>query len=267
VGPGFESRSDHHFSSLLKSLDIAFVLPSGHDATMNAKHAPKEPAPKTGNEFWSHSVFTLLRNYFITGILVTAPLAITIYLTYIFFHFIDSQVSGILPHEVYGAVQGLATIPGLGIVSALVFFIFVGWLATNFLGRFLIRLSDYIMHRVPIINTLYKSTKQVFETLIGSQAQAFREVVMIEYPRKGSWTLGFVTGFTKGEIQDATPEDLINIFVPTSPSPANGFLLFIPRSELIPLKMSVDEGIKMVISMGIITPDNNKQIEKPQETV
>ena len=227
---------------------------------MSENHKPENPviAKVKGAQ---RSFITLLRNYFITGVLVTAPLTITIYLTYVLFHFIDTQVSAILPGELHDDIYGRATIPGIGILIALGFFISVGWLATNFLGRMLIRISEYILDRVPIIRALYKSVKQLLETLIGSQAQAFREVVMIEYPRKGSWTLGFVTGFVEGEIQDATPEDLINVFVPTAPSPVNGFLLFVPRSEILPLKMTVDEGIKMVISMGIITPEIKEQIE------
>lgn len=189
-----------------------------------------------------------MRSYFLTGILVTAPLTITVYLTFVVFHFVDTQVSNILPGQLYNGL------PGLGILIALSFFITVGWFATNFMGRLVIRISEYIVHRVPIINTLYKSVKQVFETLMGSQAQAFREVVLIEYPRKGCWTLGFVTGFYEGEIQQAAPDDLVTVFVPTAPSPVNGFLLFVPRKDMIPMQMTVDEGIKMIISVGIITP-------------
>lgn len=204
------------------------------------------------------SLLKRLRSYLFAGILVTAPITLTIYLTYLFLTFVDRQVANILPEELYNQLYGRTMFPGVGVLIAVLFFIVVGWLATNFLGRMLVRASEYIVARVPVINTLYKSVKQLFETLIGSQAQAFREVVMIEYPRKGTWTLGFVTGFTEGEVQDVTPEDLINVFVPTAPSPVNGFLLFVPRNEMIPLKMSVEEGIKMVISMGIITPEPPK---------
>lgn len=198
------------------------------------------------------------RRYFLTGILVTAPVSITIYLTYVFLSAVDTQVARILPQEWYNALYGGATVPGLGIVIALVFFTLIGWLATNFMGRLIIQASEYILHRVPLIGALYKGVKQVFETVIGTQAQAFREVVLLEYPRPGSWTLGFVTGPVDPEIQGYTGQDMLSIFVPTAPSPVNGFLLFIPRKDVVPLQMSVEDGIKMVVSIGMIAPPAKK---------
>lgn len=200
------------------------------------------------------SIMRRLRGYLLAGVLLTAPITLTVYLTYIFLTFVDAQVAGILPLELYESYYAHTAVPGAGLLIALAFFIMIGWFATNFLGRSFIRVSEYIVNRLPVINVLYKSVKQLIETLVGSQSQAFREVVMIEYPRKGTWTLGFVTGFTEGEIQDIAEDDLINVFVPTAPSPVNGFLLFVPRHEMVHLNMSVEDGIKMVISMGIITP-------------
>lgn len=205
------------------------------------------------------SLMARLRGYFLAGILVTAPISITIYLTWIFLTFIDGRVAAFLPEEGYNALHGATTIPGAGLIIAIVFFIVIGWFATNFLGRLVGRISEYILDRVPVINTVYKALKQVFETIIGSQAQAFREVVLIEYPRAGTWTLGFVTGVPEGEIQNvAKGSELINVFVPTAPSPVNGFLLFVPKKDIIPLKMTVEDGIKMVVSVGIITSGNGK---------
>jgi uncharacterized membrane protein len=203
---------------------------------------------------YKRGIMARLRRYFLTGILVTAPIGITIYLTWVFLTFIDTRVTALFPADQYGTLYTIKGIPGIGVIVALVFFLVVGWFATNFLGRMVVRFSDYIFYRVPVIGTVYKSVKQVFETLIGSQAQAFREVVMVEFPREGVWTLGFITGVTEGEIQGAMTEELVNVFVPTAPSPVNGFLLFVPRNRIIPLKMAVDEGIKMVVSMGIIQP-------------
>lgn len=200
------------------------------------------------------SVSARLRRYFLTGILVTAPISLTIYLTYVFLNFVDSQVSRVLPGEWYQALYGRTTIPGLGIVIALVFFTVVGWFATNFMGRMIIRISEYVVHRVPVINTVYKGLKQVFETVIGAQAQAFREAVMIEYPRKGVWAIGFVTGVSRGEVQRLTEDDVVNVFLPTTPNPTSGFLLLIPKKDLVTLEMSVDDAIKMIISGGILTP-------------
>lgn len=207
------------------------------------------------------SLAVRLRGYFFTGVLVTAPITITVYLTYVFFTFVDSKVSGILPQNLYSSFYGHATVPGLGIVLALIFFIIVGWFATNFMGRLLIRASEYIVHRVPVVNTIYKAIKQVFETVIGSQAQAFREAVMFEFPRKGIWVIGFVTGVTKGEIQRMTDDEVVNVFFPTTPNPTSGFLLFVPRQDLVVLDMSVDDAIKMVISGGILTPPDKIPLE------
>lgn len=202
-----------------------------------------------------------LRGYFLAGILVAAPISITIYLTYIFFNFVDSTVAKILPKESYEGVYGTTTIPGLGILIAIVFFIFVGWFATNFFGRLFIRASEYIVNRMPIIRTLYNATKQIFETVMASKSQAFREPVMLEYPRVGVWSIGFVTGRTEGEVQRITENETINVFVPTTPNPTSGYLLFVPKKELKYLDMSVEEAIKLVVSAGIITPPDPVEIE------
>lgn len=199
----------------------------------------------------SRLVVRQLRRYFLTGILVTAPIAITLYLAWSVLVFMDRQVAKILPGDWQYAVFGETVFPGIGLVLTILFFIAAGWFATNFLGKAIVSLSEYIVQKMPGINTLYKAVKQVFETIFGSQAQAFREVVLIEYPRKECWTLGFVTGIPEGDLQQGG-EELISVFVPTAPSPMNGFLLFVPKKDMIPLKMGVEEGLKMVVSMGIL---------------
>jgi len=144
------------------------------------------------------------------------------------------------------------------------FFILVGWFARNFFGRLIIRISEYIVDRMPVISKVYSAIKQIFETIMATQSQAFREVVMMEYPRKGVWSIGFVTGVTKGEVQEHTAEETINVFVPTTPNPTSGYLLFVPKKELKYLDMSVEEGVKLVVSAGIITPGQDKK-KKPKE--
>lgn len=200
------------------------------------------------------SLTSRLRGYLLAGILVTAPISITIYLTYVFLTFVDTRVAKVLPHQWYNALYGETTFPGIGLIISLVFFVLVGWFATNFMGRILIRVSEYIVARMPIIRTLYSSIKQIFETIMATQSQAFREVVMLQYPRKGVWSIGFVTGASEGEVQAAIKAETINVFVPTTPNPTSGYLLFVPRKELIFLNMTVEEGIKLVVSAGIITP-------------
>tara|TARA_R110001592_G_scaffold79054_5_gene236814 strand:- start:32834 stop:33547 length:714 start_codon:yes stop_codon:yes gene_type:complete len=206
-----------------------------------------------------------LRRYFLTGILVTAPISITIYLTYIFLTFVDSKVGRFLPEEWYDALYGHTTIPGLGLVIVIAVFIVIGWLATNFLGRIFIRLSEYIVDQMPVVRTLYSAIKQIFETIMASQSNAFREVVMLEYPRRGVWSIGFVTGTSEGEVQKLTAQETVNVFVPTTPNPTSGYLLFVPKTELKYLEMSVEEGVKLVVSAGIITPAEKIKAAKAKE--
>lgn len=203
-----------------------------------------------------------LRRYFLTGVLVTAPISITIYLTYIFLTFVDSKVVHLLPKEWYEALYGGTIIPGVGLLIIIAVFVMIGWFATNFLGRLVIRISEYIVDRMPVIRTLYSAIKQIFETIMASQSNAFREVVMLEYPRKGVWSIGFVTGTTQGEVQDLTEQETVNVFVPTTPNPTSGYLLFVPKTELKYLNMSVEDGVKLVVSAGIITPPEKGPLDK-----
>lgn len=207
----------------------------------------------------SRGLVARLRGYFLAGIVVTAPISITIYLTYIFLTFVDSKVVLLLPEDWYNALYGRTFFPGIGLIIAVMAFIIIGWFATNFLGRLVIRISEYIVDRMPVIRTLYGAIKQIFETIMASKSQAFREVVMLEYPRKGIWSIGFVTGTTKGETQELTKEETVNVFVPTTPNPTSGYLLFVPKKELKYLSMSVEEGVKLVVSAGIISPDQEKK--------
>lgn len=200
-----------------------------------------------------------LRGYLLAGILVTAPISITIYLTYIFLSFIDSNVGKIIPKDLHDSLEGGATIPGLGLLIAIVFFVIVGWFATNFLGRLIIRISEFIVNKMPVIRTLYGATKQIFETVMASKSEAFREPVMLEYPRKGIWSIGFVTGRTQGEVQRLTDDETINVFVPTTPNPTSGYLLFVPKKDLKFLNMTVEEAVKLVVSAGIIVPPDRKE--------
>jgi len=209
------------------------------------------PDPNEDKKVGFHiSVFAKLRGYFLAGVLVTAPISITLYLTWAFLKFVDSQVSSIIPAQYYPET----TIPGLGLLIAIFSFVLIGWFARNYMGRVVIQISEYMLDKMPVIRTIYGGTKQVFETVMGSQSQAFREAVMFEFPRKGIWAMGFVTGVAKGETQRLTEDEVVNVFFPTTPNPTSGFLLLIPRKDLIPLEMSVEEAIKMIVSGGNLTP-------------
>ncbi len=136
--------------------------------------------------------------------------------------------------------------------------ILIGWLTAGFMGRLFLRISERILRRMPVISGIYGAIKQIFETVLKKQSNAFREAVLVEYPRRGMWAIAFITGRTEGEVQNTIEEEVINIFLPTTPNPTSGFLLFIPRKDLVPLNMPVDEAIKMVISGGIVTPPDRR---------
>ncbi len=195
-----------------------------------------------------------LRQYFFTGIIVTAPITITIMVTLWLLKVIDSTVAGFIPPQ-YNPNHLLPfQMPGLGLVVSAVFFVVVGWFARNYFGSLIIKWSEYIVVRMPVVNTIYNTVKQVFETTMGANSQAFREVVLFEYPRKDCWTVGFVTGTTKGEIQSLTNSEVVNVYIPTTPNPTSGFLLFIPKKDLIYVSMTPEDAIKLIVSGGIITP-------------
>jgi len=203
-----------------------------------------------------------LRGYLIAGVLVTAPITITAWLTITLINIIDGQVTDLLPPQYHPEEYLPFSVPGLGLIAALVFLIIVGILTTNFLGRFFVRIGEEILDRLPIVRSLYGAIKQILETVFANQSEAFREVVMVEYPRKDMWVIGFLTGRSKGEVQAKTTDDTVNIFVPTTPNPTSGFLLFVPEKDVIRMDMSVEEGIKLVVSAGIVTPEKMKTMQK-----
>lgn len=195
-----------------------------------------------------------LRAYLLAGILVTTPLAITAWMAVSFVTFMDNLADSALPEKYNPETYLPFSVPGIGLVLVVVGLMLIGWLAAGFLGRLLIGVSEYFLNRMPVVRNVYSALKQVFETVLSRQSNAFREVVLLEYPRKGVWSMGFVTGKTKGEVQGKTDEEMLNIFLPTTPNPTSGFLLFVPRNEVKKLDMTVEEGIKMVISAGMVVP-------------
>jgi uncharacterized membrane protein len=197
-------------------------------------------------------VIERLRAYFIAGILVTGPIALTLYLTWTFIRFIDDTVGGLLPASYNPATY--VKLPGLGLVVAVAGLTLVGALTAGYLGRLLLRIGERIVARMPVVRGLYGAVKQIFETVLAKQSNTFREVVLAEWPRPGMWTLAFVTVQPEGEIRDTVGADTVAIYVPTTPNPTSGYLMFVRRRDLVTLPMSVEEGIKFVISGGIVTP-------------
>jgi uncharacterized membrane protein len=211
------------------------------------------------------SFFGRLRTYFLTGILVTVPISLTVWLALELLAFVDSRVVPLIPEQWNPDTYLPFSIPGLGLVVLVIFLILVGMVAAGVLGRAMTGAADRVVGRLPIARSIYSATKQIIETIIAQQSSAFRDVILFEYPRKESWALGFVTGRAEGQIQDHTQADVVNVFLPTTPNPTSGFLLFIPRQEAVKLSMTVEEGLKMVVSGGIITPKERKGATPPLE--
>jgi uncharacterized membrane protein len=218
----------------------------------------KEPAARG-----RAGIITRLRNYFFAGILVTAPIAITVWIASEFVSFVDGSVTPYIPAQWNPETYLPFSLPGLGVVVVVFGLVMIGFLTAGLLGRTLIAAGERLLARMPVIRSLYSAVKQIFETVLKEQSRAFREVILFEYPRKNCWSLGFITGPADGGIQELTPDDTVNIFMPTTPNPTSGFLLFLPRRETQTLSMTVEEGIKMVVSGGIVTPpDRGEELDE-----
>ena len=203
-----------------------------------------------------------LRAYFLAGVLITAPISITIYIAWGFISWVDGQVIPLLPDR-YNPENYLPfSVPGIGLLIVLIGLTVIGALTAGILGRVFLNASERLLNRMPVVRSLYGATKQIFETVLAHKSTAFRDVILVEYPRRGMWAIGFITGTTEGEIQELTADEVVNVFLPTTPNPTSGFLLFVPKSEIIPLHMSVEEGIKMVVSGGIVTPPDRRPPEQ-----
>lgn len=197
--------------------------------------------------------------------MVTAPIGITIYLAVLFVQLVDDQMRGLVPAQYDPNTYLPFDIPGLGVLALLLMLLVVGFFAAGLIGRMVFRLGESLIDRVPVVRSVYGALKQIFETVFADSSSSFREVVLVEYPRRGLWAVGFITGRTRGEVRDRIDRDLVNVFLPTTPNPTSGFLLFVPREDLVHLDMSVEEGIKMVISAGIVTPPRAAAEDKGEE--
>jgi len=191
------------------------------------------------------SIFAKIRNYFIAGIVVLIPIGITIYLTI----FLISILSKVLPKEINPNYYLPYNIPGLEILISILIITLIGGLSVSFLGKKLLNIFNNILKRIPILRTIYSAIGQMTETLTSSEKNQ-KNVVLIEYPRKGTWAVGFATKKNTGEISNKIKKELINVFVPTTPNPTSGFLLMYPKEDLIYLDMSFEEASKFIVSAG-----------------
>jgi uncharacterized membrane protein len=202
-----------------------------------------------------------VRKLLITGLLAWMPLAITIWVLLWVLGLMDGMFSwmlslsqAVLPEGMREGLETLRRVPGLGVVVLLLVLWLTGLFVANIFGQWFLGQWDRLLHKIPIVKSIYSSVKQVSDTLFSSSGNAFREAVLVQYPRPGSWTIAFVTGQPGGEValHLATPH--VSVYVPTTPNPTSGFFLMMPRSEVVPLTMSVDEALKYIISMGVVVP-------------
>lgn len=220
---------------------------------------PANPSEIPVTDVKKKGLMARLRSWFLTGLLVTAPVMLTIYITWLFIDIIDSNVNALIPNGVRELIEikapHIGSLPGLGLLIGLIVITLIGALAAGFFGRWLIRMGENILNRMPVVRTIYGASKQILETVLTTQSNAFREVVLVEYPRKELWVVGFVTGSTEGEVGVKIEDETVNVFIPTTPNPTSGFLLFCPKKDLIYLDMGVEDAVKLVVSGGIVTPE------------
>lgn len=222
------------------------------------------PAPRR------KSFFSGLRNSFLTGVVVIAPVGLTVWLIWSVIGWVDGVVlpfvpSRYQPENILNTFLGLdiqLQLRGLGVVFFLIFTTFVGWLAKGLLGRSLIRSAERFVNRMPVVRSIYSGVKQIAETVFSQADRSFEKACIVQYPRKGIWAVGFISTPAKGEIRARVndAQNLLSVFVPTTPNPTSGFLLFFPAEDVIQLDMSIEDAAKLVISAGLVYPNENGEI-------
>ena len=199
-----------------------------------------------------------VRNNFLTGLIICAPLAITIWLTFTFIDWADSWVTPYIPQRYNPEYYFNIAIPGTGLVVAMIIITMIGFLGKNLIGRSIVNFGESILNRTPLVRTIYKSLKQIFETVLKDQSTSFKKVGLIEFPTPGTWALVFISADAQGEVAARFAqmgEEMVAVFLPPTPVPTAGFLLFVPKNKIIMLDMSPEDAAKLLISGGLISPD------------
>jgi uncharacterized membrane protein len=205
-----------------------------------------------------------MRKYFITGLLILVPLAITLWVLHLVISTLDQSLL-LLPESWRPESWMGVSIPGLGTILTLLIIFFTGLLARNFIGTRLVRIWEATLNRIPIVSPIYSSVKQVSDTLFSSSGNAFRKAVLIRYPHQNSWTIAFLTGTPGGDVKNHLVGDHISVYVPTTPNPTSGFFLMLPKSDTIELDMSVDEALKYIVSMGVVAPETVVPVQQKEQ--
>ena len=194
-----------------------------------------------------------LKKYFITGLLIWIPLIITLWVLKVIFDTLDGSL--LLLPESFQTERWLGVhIPGLGALLTLVIVLITGIFATNFFGAQLVQLWHDVLNRIPVVNSIYSSVKQISDTVFSSSGQAFRKALLVQWPHPGMWTIAFLTGTPGGDVATLLPPDCLSLYVPTTPNPTGGYFVIVQRSQVIELDMTVDQALKYIISMGVVPP-------------
>jgi uncharacterized membrane protein len=194
-----------------------------------------------------------IKNYFITGLLAVIPITVTIYILKVFIGMVD-KVLIYLPLKYHPDTYLPFHVPGLGLIATVAVVFIVGVVTQSLLGRKLIPIGEWTISKIPVVRNIYLGIKQLVEAVFVQNSKGFKRVVLVECPRKGMWLVGFLTGVTKGEVQDKTKERVVNVFVPTTPNPTTGLYLLVPEKDVINLDMGVEDAFKLIMSGGIVTP-------------
>jgi uncharacterized membrane protein len=209
------------------------------------------------------SGMTRLRNYFLTGFIVAAPLAITVYIVWSFIGWIDSWVKPYIPARWSPDTYLPFALPGFGLLVAIFIITMIGFLAANIVGRSIVSVGEHLLGRMPLVRGVYKALKQIFETVLSNKNDMFKQVGLVEYPRKGVWSLVFVSNEKETEINvklDKEGDPLIAVFMPCTPNPTTGFLMYVYRSEIVLLDMTIEDGAKLIVSAGLVAPEYKRTV-------
>lgn len=222
-------------------------------------------SPFPNPEVPKKTLLARLRTYFLTGIVVAVPIIITFYLVFWFIEWVDNWYDALIPEQYHPENYLPVPIPGLGLIFALVSFTILGALTANIIGRSVLRFGEGLVARMPVVRAIYSALKQILETIFSSDKMSFKKVGLIQYPRPGIYVLVFLADQTRGEIPAKLRQDMTTVFVPTTPNPTSGFLLFIPTQDIIPLDMGVEDAAKMIVSLGLVMPSVEGQSETHPE--
>ena len=228
------------------------------------KLEPEQPKPPR------RGLFAALRSNFLTGLIVIAPIGLTIWLIWSVIGWVDGFVLPFIPDAYNPALYinrfldiGI-DIRGIGVIVFLIFTFLVGWIAKGLIGRWLLGVAERLVFSIPLVRSVYSGLKQITETVLAQGSANFEQACLVEYPRRGIWAIAFVSTTAKGEIADRANTPMISIFMPTTPNPTSGFLLFVPREDVIMLDMSVEDAAKLVISAGLVYPNGKDPTQPPE---